>query len=219
MNESGPGCRHRQLPAAHALGLWPSGGGHRSLLQGKIAPAARHVDGRYLRQGTARGSRALRHARDLQFRPERMRLTDADFTDTILAHFIAICLDRKWGWIDNELVDRLWRLVKHEERYLRTYTSLADVCRSSATYFSKHLAALAAADRRAPRCEYQVRLSSRRPVPGSSRATKPAGLRRPCAAGHHIASCFSNAMKCSQLCNRTPYGPFAKGFTLLEGAR
>lgn len=95
------------------------------------------------------------------------QFTDADFTDTLAAHRIAISMDGKGRWIDNVFIERLWRSVKYEDVYLRAYESLAEARRGLAAYFevynsarphqsleyrtpdAVYLAALATAERRA----------------------------------------------------------------------
>jgi len=54
------------------------------------------------------------------------QFTDADFTDKLKAHGIAISMDGKRRWIDNVFVERLWRTVKYEEVYLKAYDTMAE---------------------------------------------------------------------------------------------
>jgi len=43
------------------------------------------------------------------------QFTDADFTDVLKQHGVAISMDGKGRWIDSVFIERLWRSVKHEE--------------------------------------------------------------------------------------------------------
>jgi putative transposase len=64
------------------------------------------------------------------------QFTDADFTDKLTEHQVAISMDGKGRWIDNVFIERLWRSVKYEEVYLKSYDSLTEARRELATYFT-----------------------------------------------------------------------------------
>lgn len=51
------------------------------------------------------------------------QFTSVTFTDLLKKHEIAISMDGKGAWRDNVLVERLWRMIKYEEVYLRAYTN------------------------------------------------------------------------------------------------
>jgi putative transposase len=66
------------------------------------------------------------------------QFTDADFTDKLKEHAVAISMDGKGRWIDNVFIERLWRSVKYEDVYLRAYDSLVEARRGLAAYFSMY---------------------------------------------------------------------------------
>jgi putative transposase len=54
------------------------------------------------------------------------QFTSTEFTLVLLAHGIKISMDGKGRCLDNVFVERLWRTLKYEEVYLKTYTTLVD---------------------------------------------------------------------------------------------
>ena len=62
------------------------------------------------------------------------QFTSAAFTGLLLKNKIAISMDGRGAWRDNVFVERLWRSVKHEEVYLRAYTSVAEARASLGRY-------------------------------------------------------------------------------------
>lgn len=66
------------------------------------------------------------------------QFTDADFTDTLKEHAIAISMDGKGRWIDNVFVERLWRSVKYEDVYLKAYETLVEARRGLTAYFTMY---------------------------------------------------------------------------------
>ena len=44
-----------------------------------------------------------------------------EFTDVVLAHGCKLSMDGRGAWPDNVFVDRLWRSVKYDRVYLKTY--------------------------------------------------------------------------------------------------
>lgn len=64
------------------------------------------------------------------------QFTDADFTDALKAHAVAISMDGRGRWIDNVFIERLWRSVKYEDVYLKAYETLVEARRGLAAYFA-----------------------------------------------------------------------------------
>jgi putative transposase len=54
------------------------------------------------------------------------QFTSAEFTAPLLALGVKLSMDGKGRCLDNVFVERLWRTVKYEEVYLRSYVSLID---------------------------------------------------------------------------------------------
>lgn len=54
------------------------------------------------------------------------QFTAADFTAVWDAQGVKISMDGKGRWLDNVFVERLWRTVKYNEVYLRSYVSVLD---------------------------------------------------------------------------------------------
>ena len=54
------------------------------------------------------------------------QFTSAEFTGLLLARGIKLSMDGKGRCLDNVFVERLWRTVKYEEVYLKSYVSLVD---------------------------------------------------------------------------------------------
>jgi putative transposase len=52
------------------------------------------------------------------------QFTSEAFTDVVKDYGIQISMDGKGRWIDNVLIERLWRSVKYEEIYLHVYQTL-----------------------------------------------------------------------------------------------
>ena len=53
----------------------------------------------------------------------------------VLAHRVSISMDGKGRWVDNVMVERLWRSVKYEEVYLKAYSSVTDAKKQLSAYF------------------------------------------------------------------------------------
>jgi putative transposase len=63
------------------------------------------------------------------------QFTSRDFTEKLLARSIRISMDGRGRAFDNIFVERLWRSVKYEEVYIKSYENVNE-CRSSLrTYF------------------------------------------------------------------------------------
>jgi putative transposase len=63
------------------------------------------------------------------------QFTSTEFTGLLLAHGIKLSMDGKGRCLDNVFVERLWRSVKYEEIYLKSYSSLVDAERQLKAYF------------------------------------------------------------------------------------
>lgn len=63
------------------------------------------------------------------------QFTSDDFTDALKAHGITISMDGKGRWIDNVFIERLWRSVKYEEVYLKSYDTMQQARASLDAYF------------------------------------------------------------------------------------
>jgi putative transposase len=53
------------------------------------------------------------------------QFTSIDFVAVLQANDIAISMDGRGRWLDNVMVERLWRSVKYEEVYLHAYDDVA----------------------------------------------------------------------------------------------
>ena len=51
-------------------------------------------------------------------------------------HGIQISMDGKRRWVDNVMVERLWRSLKYEEVYLKAYESVEEARRSIGIYLN-----------------------------------------------------------------------------------
>jgi putative transposase len=63
------------------------------------------------------------------------QFTSAEFTRPLLAHAIKLSMDGQGRCLDNVFVERLWRSVKYEEVYLKSYASLVDAETQLTKYF------------------------------------------------------------------------------------
>ena len=63
------------------------------------------------------------------------QFTSAEFTQPLLALGVKLSMDGKGRCLDNVFVERLWRSVKYEEVYLKSYVSLVDAHAQLDTYF------------------------------------------------------------------------------------
>ena len=84
------------------------------------------------------------------------QFTSEAFTGVLKDHGIAISMDGKGRWVDNVVVERLWRSVKYEDVYLRAYETPSELRAGLARYFEfyntrrRH----SALDRRTPDAVY-----------------------------------------------------------------
>ena len=63
------------------------------------------------------------------------QFTSAEFTQPLLARGIRISMDGRGRALDNVFVERLWRTVKYDEVYLKSYRSLVDAHTNLETFF------------------------------------------------------------------------------------
>jgi putative transposase len=63
------------------------------------------------------------------------QFTSSEFTQPLLARGVKLSMDGKGRCLDNVFVERLWRSVKYEEIYLKSYRSLVDAHAQLDTYF------------------------------------------------------------------------------------
>ena len=64
------------------------------------------------------------------------QFTSEAFTGVLKHHGIKISMDGKGRWMDNVLIERLWRSVKYENVYLYDYAYAADLRQGLKTYFA-----------------------------------------------------------------------------------
>jgi len=57
------------------------------------------------------------------------------FTDTLQSNNISISMDGKGRWMDNVFIERLWKSVKYEDIYLKSYGSMTEARRGLSQYF------------------------------------------------------------------------------------
>ena len=65
---------------------------------------------------------------------ESAQFTSMAFTGVLIREKVAISMDGRGAWRDNRFVERLWRLVKYEEVYLRASSSVSDARTSIGRY-------------------------------------------------------------------------------------
>jgi putative transposase len=63
------------------------------------------------------------------------QFTSRDFTEKLLARSICISMDGRGRAFDNIFVERLWRTVKYEEVYIKSYENVNECRASLRTYF------------------------------------------------------------------------------------
>lgn len=63
------------------------------------------------------------------------QFTSVDFTSVLKKNHIKISMDGKGRWVDNVIVERLWRSLKYEEVYLKAYDSPAQARVEIGKYF------------------------------------------------------------------------------------
>lgn len=63
------------------------------------------------------------------------QFTSDAFIEVLTSHGIKISMDGKGRWVDNVMIERLWRSVKYEEVYLKAYANVADAKQQLKLYF------------------------------------------------------------------------------------
>ena len=66
------------------------------------------------------------------------QFTSDAFTQILKNHNIRISMDGRGRWMDNVLIERLWKSVKYEEVYLKAYSSIAEARKELAKYFDRY---------------------------------------------------------------------------------
>ena len=66
------------------------------------------------------------------------QFTSEEFTGRFKDRGIKISMDGRGRALDNVFVERLWRSVKHEEVYLKDYSSVADAIENLSRYFHRY---------------------------------------------------------------------------------
>ena len=60
------------------------------------------------------------------------------FVELILGNGMKLSMDGKGRYLDNILIERLWRSVKHEEVYVKDYLDGLEACRGFSKYFNHY---------------------------------------------------------------------------------
>jgi putative transposase len=63
------------------------------------------------------------------------QFTSDAFTGILDANRIKISMDGRGRWMDNIMIERLWKSVKYEDVYLKAYDSIPDARKGLKTYF------------------------------------------------------------------------------------
>jgi len=64
------------------------------------------------------------------------QFTSDEWIDTLKAASVTISMDGKGRWIDNVFIERLWRSVKYEDVYLRSYENGSEARAGLSRYFT-----------------------------------------------------------------------------------
>jgi len=64
------------------------------------------------------------------------QFTAEEFTEVVLTHGCQLSMDGRGAWRDNVFVERLWRTVKYERVYLKTYDSVSAARADVAEYIA-----------------------------------------------------------------------------------
>ena len=64
--------------------------------------------------------------------------TGLEWTSTLKEAGVAISMDGKGRWVDNVMVERLWRSVKYEDVYLRSYSTILELEAGLARWFERY---------------------------------------------------------------------------------
>ena len=63
------------------------------------------------------------------------QFTSDAFIEVLKSNDIQISMDGKGRWVDNVMIERLWRSVKYEEVYLKAYSNVFDAKKQLNAYF------------------------------------------------------------------------------------
>ncbi|WP_017397601.1 IS3 family transposase, partial [Acinetobacter lwoffii] len=63
------------------------------------------------------------------------QFTSDAFIEVLKSNDIQISMDGKGRWVDNVMIERLWRSVKYEEVYLKAYSNVLDAKKQLNAYF------------------------------------------------------------------------------------
>jgi putative transposase len=66
------------------------------------------------------------------------QFTSADYTEILLSHQVKISMDSKGRALDNIIIERFFRSLKHEDVYLKEYPSVAEMKAGIAQYMFKY---------------------------------------------------------------------------------
>jgi len=66
------------------------------------------------------------------------QFTSQEWTETLIGLGIAVSMDGKGRWMDNVFIERLWRSVKHEEIYLREYSTVPELEAGLREWFARY---------------------------------------------------------------------------------
>lgn len=86
-------------------------------------------------RGAADAERDIRGFALKFYTEEGSQFTSDAFIDVLKSNGIQISMDGKGRWVDNVMVERLWRSVKYEEVYLKAYSSVTDAKKQLSAYF------------------------------------------------------------------------------------
>ena len=124
--------------------------------------AAVEHDGRFVLSGGARGGAGEVRQKPEIFNTEQgSQFTSAAFTGALAEAGNAISMDGRGRWMDNVFIERLWRSLKYEDVYLKSY---ADGAKPRAASLSGSLSTMIDAPTRRWQTVCQWRFGARRSV-------------------------------------------------------
>jgi putative transposase len=84
----------------------------------------------------------VRHGRPEIFNTDQgSQFTSAAFTGLLVEHGVAISMDGKGRFLDNILIERLWRSLKYEEVFIKAYATVAEARAGIGGYLSTTMSA------------------------------------------------------------------------------
>ena len=82
---------------------------------------------------------ALSHAKPEIFNTDQgSQFTSDAYVSRLLDRAVAVSMDGRGRALDNVFIERLWKSVKYQEIYLRSYETVADVEEGLRIYFEKY---------------------------------------------------------------------------------